>query len=208
MADEPSVYWDYAFSVINALTGNRVLYPAAGTIVEEHTVSPHRLCGGSTVHPRLCNCGTCCASLLIRPAKNVTSVTRDDEPVTWEMYNSYTVKVCDNLRPDKCGDAIYIVEYTPQDLPANVRRAVDLLAAQLEAAATGGDCVLPERVTSVSRQGMSWTLLDPQDFFEKGRTGIYEVDLLISTINPSRAKRRARVFSPESPPGQSRRLGV
>ena len=63
----------------------------------------------------------------------------------------------------------------------------------------GGDCSLPERVTSVSRQGMSWTLLDPQDFLESGRTGIYEIDLMLASLNPARALARPRVFSPDLP---------
>lgn len=204
MADEPSIYWDYAFSVINSLTGRKLRYPSTDdTIVEEHIVSPHRF-AGNTVHGSRCACGTCCASVMIRPAQSIVSVKQNDRDVAWEQINSYTVKICDQASGAACEDVTYRIEYSPQDIPANVQRAIDLLAEQLEAAATGGDCSLPERVTSISRQGMSWTLLDPQEFFDKGLTGIYEVDLLISSINPARAKMRARVFSPEFPPGRSR----
>ena len=44
---------------------------------------------------------------------------------------------------------------------------------------------------------MSFTLLDPQDFLDKGRTGIYEIDLMLSALNPAGALKRARVFSPD-----------
>ena len=50
---------------------------------------------------------------------------------------------------------------------------------------------------------MSWTLLDPQDFLDKGRTGIYQVDLFLRTVNPDGARLRARVFSPDIPRGKT-----
>lgn len=61
------------------------------------------------------------------------------------------------------------------------------------------DCALPQRVTSITRQGVSYTILDQQDFLEELRTGIYEVDLYLKTANPDKAKRPARVFSPDVP---------
>lgn len=61
------------------------------------------------------------------------------------------------------------------------------------------DCALPQRVTSISRQGVSYTLLDSQDFIQELRTGVYAVDLFIKSVNPDGARRRSRVFSPDSP---------
>ena len=66
------------------------------------------------------------------------------------------------------------------------------------------ECRLPERVTSVSRQGVSYSILDPQDFLDKGRTGLYAVDLFLETANPDRAKLPARVFNPDWPRGRRR----
>ena len=60
-------------------------------------------------------------------------------------------------------------------------------------------CALPQRVTSISRQGVSYTLLDNQDFIDELRTGLYAVDLFLKTTNPDRARNRARVFSPDQP---------
>jgi hypothetical protein len=64
------------------------------------------------------------------------------------------------------------------------------------------DCSLPQRVTSVTRQGISYTLLDAQDFIADLRTGVYAVDLFLKTTNPDRAVQRARVFSPDIPRGK------
>jgi hypothetical protein len=61
------------------------------------------------------------------------------------------------------------------------------------------DCALPQRITSVSRQGVTYTVLDSQDFLEEMRLGIYEVDLFLKTVNPNRAQRRSKVFSPDIP---------
>lgn len=47
----------------------------------------------------------------------------------------------------------------------------------------GTDCQLPKRVQQVTREGVSWTLLDPMDFLVDGRTGLYEVDLFLSTVD-------------------------
>jgi hypothetical protein len=87
--------------------------------------------------------------------------------------------------------------------------AAKALADQFVLAMQGSEeCTLPQRVTSISRQGMSMTLLDPQDFLDKGRTGIYQVDLFLTTINPDGARLRSRVFSPDTPRARTRRGDV
>jgi hypothetical protein len=81
--------------------------------------------------------------------------------------------------------------------------AVKALAEQICLSMSGSsDCRLPERVTSVSRQGVSYSILDPQDFLDKGRTGIYAVDLFLEISNPDRARLPARVFNPDWPRGR------
>lgn len=85
--------------------------------------------------------------------------------------------------------------------PIEVQMAIRELGAELEAAGDPSKtCRLPERVTSVNREGVSWTVIDPQLFLENGKTGLYYPDLVISTYGGGKAKLRARVFSPEHPP--------
>lgn len=60
-------------------------------------------------------------------------------------------------------------------------------------------CALPQRVTSVSRQGVTYTILDNQSFIDEGKTGLYVVDLFLKSVNPDKAKARARVFTPDVP---------
>jgi hypothetical protein len=64
-----------------------------------------------------------------------------------------------------------------------------------------GDCELPERVTSINREGLSYTVIDPQTYLERGRTGVTSVDTFLAAWNPSRALRPAAVYTPEAPPG-------
>lgn len=60
-------------------------------------------------------------------------------------------------------------------------------------------CELPQRVTSVSRQGVSYTILDNQEFIAELRTGLFEIDLFLKTVNPDNARRKAKVFSVDTP---------
>jgi hypothetical protein len=61
------------------------------------------------------------------------------------------------------------------------------------------ECRLPDRVTSVNRQGVSYTILDDQAYLDDLRTGIYAIDLFLKSVNPDRARKPARVFSPDLP---------
>lgn len=104
-----------------------------------------------------------------------------------------------------CDDITVSYQYGDVPPAAGVNAATEL-ANQFIWGATGDDrCELPAHVTSVTRQGVSWTLLDNQDFLEKGRTGIYLVDLFIAAVNPDKARKRPRVFSPDIPSGRTRR---
>lgn len=61
------------------------------------------------------------------------------------------------------------------------------------------NCELPQRVTSVSRQGVSYTILDNQEFIDELRTGLYEIDLFLKVVNPDNARRKSKVFSVDNP---------
>lgn len=83
--------------------------------------------------------------------------------------------------------------------PAAGRAAARIMALEFAKLWAGDDCALPERVTTISRQGVSFTLLDNQDFVDDMRTGLYAVDLFLKSVNPDRARSKSRVFSPDMP---------
>lgn len=79
---------------------------------------------------------------------------------------------------------------------AGVRAAIKL-ADELYLNEIGSDdCALPSRITSINRQGVNITALDPQDFLLNGRTGLYEVDLFIKAYNPNKAQKKSKVIVP------------
>jgi hypothetical protein len=63
------------------------------------------------------------------------------------------------------------------------------------------DCQLPDNVTSITREGLGIELATPQDFLDKGRTGMAKVDTWLSQVNAKRALRPSAVYTPDSPPG-------
>lgn len=85
-------------------------------------------------------------------------------------------------------------------LPLSGQAALAEFACELCKACTGDkSCCLPGRVTQVSRQGISFAVLDPLAFIEAGLTGLYLVDAWLRAVNPKAAPRRAFVYSPDMP---------
>jgi hypothetical protein len=96
-------------------------------------------------------------------------------------------RLCDGVT------VIYVYGTPP---PIAGRYAAKVFADELLKSVTDPEaCQLPQRVTSVTRQGMSFTLLDPQDFLDRGKTGIYSIDLFLSTFNPNKAQKRSKTFN-------------
>lgn len=73
------------------------------------------------------------------------------------------------------------------------------LACELIKARIGQTCRLPQRMTSLTRQGVTMSLLDPMSFFKDGRTGLYLMDLAIRALNPKMLARAPGVYSPDAP---------
>ena len=84
--------------------------------------------------------------------------------------------------------------YSPPQLGALAART--LACEILKGCAGDASCRLPNRVTSVRRQGISVSMLD-LSALEQGHTGVYEVDLFLETYNPGNLRGRTSVFSPD-----------
>lgn len=158
------------------------------------------------------------------PVSSVTSVLVVDtagtaSPVTrpWQLVGS-TIHFRDRLGAapswrmgsecDGPEQVIYRVTYSfASTLTRGAFDAVLQYAHQLWLAAEGADeCQLPERVTSISREGVELSMLTPADYMDKGRTGLPRVDTWLSQVNPKQAKRPSAVYTPDSPPGVNTRL--
>ena len=82
--------------------------------------------------------------------------------------------------------------------------AAKTLAVQLTLNAINASNSLPQRVTSISRQGVSVAVVDVMDFLKDGLTGIYNCDLFIRWANPTGRRLPALAWSPDV--GRPRRM--
>jgi hypothetical protein len=200
--------------VLTALTGH--LYQETHTVTEMYDTR-QTLAAGAQLYAATkagllvgqirpgCECNSCGVTHRIRlRSRPVTSII--DVHIAGRRLNPNEYMLLDHavvgfLTSDVCCAGCVVVRYRyGGNIPAAGKFAACKLADELvESLDPGGDCKLPQRVTSISRQGVSWTLLDPQDFLDSGRTGIYEVDLFLTAFNPARAIRPARVFSVDRP---------
>lgn len=162
-------------------------------------------------------CSGCCGPTRIglgrSPVISVEAVQIDGDEVDPSEYrvddNKWLVRqtccdgwpTCQDLSCPLGDPCTFGVQFTfGQDPPQSGIDAALILAAEFYRSATPGlSCQLPQRVTSISRQGVSFAILDPQTFLDAGRTGIYQVDMFIKAYNPNGQIRRPMVYSPDVP---------
>lgn len=83
--------------------------------------------------------------------------------------------------------------------PVGGRRSAAIYGCQLALACSPGSesqCRLPQRVTSITRQGVSMAILDPLTLIEDGRTGLTEVDQWVRSVWLGRSRRSAALVVP------------
>lgn len=104
----------------------------------------------------------------------------------------------DLTKPDTEPDTWSVTYVTGNPVSAGGRAAVTTLAVELAKAGSGDkSCALPSRVTQVVRDGVSWTLADNLEIFDRGRTGLARVDLWLASVNPFAARAPMAVYSPD-----------
>lgn len=83
--------------------------------------------------------------------------------------------------------------------PPLLKRATAALACSLYADSVhdSDSCALPERVTSVTRAGISMEITDFTSLLTQGSTGIYAVDLAVKVLNPSKLQSPSFVWTPD-----------
>lgn len=188
---------EIATDILRRLCGNRWTFPVRRAVDVYPMPSSRRL------------------FLTGRPVRQIYTVTTLGKvpaslsSLDWTLYNGFQLEISKHakLYYDICDETEIEIDYEwgLDVLPKLLENAIAVYSAEILLAANGSnECRLPERVTNVTRNGMSWTLLDPQDFLADGRTGIYEVDLALRAYNPSKAKARARVFTSANPPAKRR----
>lgn len=81
--------------------------------------------------------------------------------------------------------------------PPGAAHAVGVLATEFYNACNGGRCRLPRRTQQVQRQGVTVTMIDPEDIYAQGAVGIPEVDLWVRAHNPHRLSEPTLLWSPD-----------
>lgn len=158
-----------------------------------------------------CGCSPLCELILNPYAYDILQVRLDGAVLPPTAYrvddNRRLVRTdggcwpdCQELaRPDTEPGTWSVTYRTGVPVPPGGRMAVTDLAIQLWRACQGNkSCALPERVTQVVREGITYTLLDNLEVFERGRTGLNRVDLWLTSVNPYAARAPMRAWSPDT----------
>ena len=137
-----------------------------------------------------------------RPVTKIHSIRnrRGDilDPSSYYLVDHSTIHIKAGTPWTPCNTEITYSYGTP--VPIAGKMAARKLAVEFARLWAGDEaCELPQRVTSVSRQGVSYTILDNQEFIDELRTGLYEIDLFLKVVNPDNARRKSKVFSPDQP---------
>ena len=158
-----------------------------------------------------CTCAPACRVDLGRPVTTVTEVKVDGlvlDPSAYTLVGQWLARTdggecwpsCQDPALPDTEEGTFSVTFSPgRALPVAGQIAAGMLAGEFIKACAGGDCVLPPQIASLTRQGVDVEFVDPATVFEEGRTGIREVDLFVTAVNPAGLRRRARVMSPDVP---------
>jgi hypothetical protein len=139
------------------------------------------------------------------PVRAVTAVTVGGIPVDPDGYWLTGSRFLERHRGygwDLCAGGRHLTvsyEYGAEP-PAAGRAAAARLAVELAKAAAGVQSALPGYLTQRVRQGETLTYVGADTLFDKGRTGLTDVDLWLTTVNPAGLRRRSRSWSPDTDP--------
>lgn len=140
------------------------------------------------------------------PVRAVTAVTVNGavrDPTTYRLTgNRFLEDGWDGWAVCPCGrDRPMTVTYVHGAAPPDAGRAAAArLAAELAKLAAGQPTALPGYLKQRVRQGETLTYVDAATLFDKGRTGLGDVDLWLAAVNPAGLRRRSRTWSPDTDP--------
>lgn len=157
-----------------------------------------------------CTCSATCQVYLNGPVYSVSAVSVDGIAIpasSWRVDNGkWLVRTdgecwpdCQNYDVDSGTGTFFVTYQQGLAVPSVVARAAGELACEWAKACLGQPCRLPQRVQSVTRQGVSVSMVPPELLLSNGLTGIETVDQIIRSINPYGLASRMRIASPDAP---------
>jgi hypothetical protein len=162
----------------------------------------------------MCCCMAKCEVTLSGPVAEIISVLVNGEVVPSTDYRldaaqgSYKLvrmtggcwPLCQDFNQMEDGDKAFAITYSRgTQVPQSVLDATDILACEFAKQISGGDCGLPPRMQSLTRQGVSAEFIVSEIDVNTFQTGINLVDMVIRAENPSRRTRMPVVLSPDAP---------
>lgn len=155
-----------------------------------------------------CGCDGPATLSLPWPVESITSVTIDGILLSADAYRVDRKRLL--VRTDGGGwpatqnmaaapgePDTFVIEYMHGiPVPVGGQIAAGILAMELgKALCDDNTCRLPERVQTVTRQGVTVAMLDSFEGIESGRTGIWTVDSWVASV--TEGPRRSTVMSPD-----------
>ena len=88
---------------------------------------------------------------------------------------------------------------TGQPVPESLNIAAGVLALEIaRALCKDSTCKLPQRIQTITREGVTVGFQDDFEGLEKGRTGIWLIDMAVASANQGAPKPPPSVLNPES----------
>jgi len=157
-----------------------------------------------------CTCEPDCQVWLEPPVYWVDLVTVSGSVVAtgaWRVDNGQWLvrtdgtcwPTCQDFNVDAGNNTMFVTYRRGLPQPAVLARAAGELACEWARSCVGSLCRLPQRVTSIARQGVSISLADAEAMLRNGLTGINTVDQVITRLNPYGLVSAMKVASPDLP---------
>lgn len=84
-----------------------------------------------------------------------------------------------------------------REVPTAGKLAAGALACEYAKLCSGQDCAISPQATTITRDGVTYTILPSDQLIAAGLTGVASTDLWIRSVNPYFLKQRPRVWSPD-----------
>lgn len=161
-------------------------------------------CGAPT-----CSCTRLCEIVMPGPVATLIAVNLDGTELPlgdFRIDNGHRIvrtdgecwPSCQNMNANIGEPGTLAITYLPGIFPdSSALWAAGVLACEFSKACTGAKCRLPSSVTSIARQGVTFTM--SEGMFAGGLTGIREVDAYLVAVNPRGVRVPVSVWSPDVP---------
>src|SRR5262245_8683023 len=161
------------------------------------------------------SCQPDCQVYLDGPVNSIVNVVQNGvtvDPATYRVDNNTWLVRTHDASDDDCwilaqdynkgitaNNTLQVTYLKGTPVPEALVNAGGELACEWAKACLGQACRLPQRVTSISRQGVTVSLADVDALLMNNLTGIPTVDNIIHAFNPYHIQSRMQVVSPDIP---------